>query len=76
MSAAGARDAKLGVLIGSDWPQMGQIWDYLRSVSVQFGSLSQDDESGLSDFIIIDLHLLNYCLTLRDIKKTLESHKK
>ena len=26
---------------GSDWPQMGQIWDFLRSVSVHFGSVSQ-----------------------------------
>ena len=23
----------------TDWHQMGQIWDFLRSVSVQFGSL-------------------------------------
>ena len=26
----------------SDWPQMGQIWDFLRSVSVHFGSASQN----------------------------------
>ena len=24
--------------IGSDWLQMGQIWDFLRSVSVHFGA--------------------------------------
>ena len=24
--------------IGSDWPQMGQIWNFLTSVSVHFGS--------------------------------------
>ena len=24
--------------IGSDWPQMGQIWDFLKSVSVHFGT--------------------------------------
>ena len=27
------RDVKFGIQIGSDWPQMGQIWDFLRSVS-------------------------------------------
>ena len=26
-----------GPIIGSDWTQMGQIWDFLRSVSVYFG---------------------------------------
>ena len=30
-------DVKIGIKIGSDWPQIGQIWD-LRSVSVDFGS--------------------------------------
>ena len=29
-------DVKFGIQIGSDWPQMGQIWDFLRSVSVHF----------------------------------------
>ena len=28
--------------IGSHWPQMGQIWDFLRSVSVHFGALRQN----------------------------------
>ena len=32
------RDIKFGLLILSDWPQMGQIWDFLRSVSVHFAS--------------------------------------
>ena len=27
--------------IRSDWPQMGQIWDFLKSVSVHFGSHRQ-----------------------------------
>ena len=26
----------------SDWPQMGQIWDFLRSVSVYFGAPRQN----------------------------------
>ena len=30
-------DVKFGIQIGSDWHQMGQIWDFLRSVSVHFG---------------------------------------
>ena len=30
---------KFGIQIGSDWPQMGQICDFLRSVLVHFGSL-------------------------------------
>ena len=34
------RDLKFGIQIASDWPQMGQIWDFLRSVSVHFGQLS------------------------------------
>ena len=29
---------KFGIQIGSDVPQMGQIWDFLRSVSVHFGA--------------------------------------
>ena len=28
--------------LGLEWPQMGQIWDFLRSVSVHFGSASQN----------------------------------
>ena len=38
------RDVKFAIRIGSDyyWPQMGQIWDFLRSVSVHFGSPSQN----------------------------------
>ena len=31
------RDVKFGNQIGSDWPQMGQIVDFLRSDSVHFG---------------------------------------
>ena len=31
-----ARDVKFGIQIESDWPQMRQIWDFLRSVSVHF----------------------------------------
>ena len=34
------RDRKFSIQIVSDWPQMGQIWDFLRSVSVHFGSMS------------------------------------
>ena len=36
------RDVKFGIQIGSVWLQIGQIWDFLRSVSVHFGSLSQN----------------------------------
>ena len=35
------RDVECGIQIWTDWPQMGQIWDSLRSVSVHFGSASQ-----------------------------------
>ena len=28
---------KFGIQIRSDWPLMGQIWDFFRSVSVHFG---------------------------------------
>ena len=35
-----SRDVKFGIQIGSDrWPHMGQIWDFLRSVSLHFGSV-------------------------------------
>ena len=34
------KDVKFGIQIGSDWPQMGQIWDFLISVSVHFDSAS------------------------------------
>ena len=30
------------IQIVSDWPQMGQIWDFLRSVSVHFGAPRQN----------------------------------
>ena len=36
-----ARDVKFGVQIGSDWPQMGQNCDFLRSVLVDFVSVSR-----------------------------------
>ena len=36
------RDVKFGIQIESDWPQMGQIWDFLRSGSVHFGALRQN----------------------------------
>ena len=36
------RAIKFGIRIGSDWPQMGQIWEFLRSLSVHFGSPSQN----------------------------------
>ena len=32
------RDVKFDIQIGYDCPQMGQIWDFLTSVSVYFGS--------------------------------------
>ena len=35
-------DVKLCIQIGSDSPQMGQIWDFFKSVSVHFGSASQN----------------------------------
>ena len=35
-------DVKFGIQIGSDWLKMRQIWDFLRSVSVHFGSSSQN----------------------------------
>ena len=31
------RDGKFDIQIGSDWPQIEQIWDFLRSVSIHFG---------------------------------------
>ena len=36
------RDAKFGIQIGLDWPQIGKIWDFLRSVSVHFGAVRQN----------------------------------
>ena len=36
------RDVKVAIQIGSGWTQMGKIWDFLRSVSVHFGSPSQN----------------------------------
>ena len=36
------RDIRAGYLIGSYWPQMGQFWDFLRSVIVHFGSQVQN----------------------------------
>ena len=35
------RDVKLEIQVGSDWSQMGAIWDFLRSFSVHFGSPTQ-----------------------------------
>ena len=35
-----ARDVKFGIKTRSDWPKMGQIWDFLGSISVHFGSPS------------------------------------
>ena len=35
-------DVKIAIQIGSYWSQMGQIWDFLRSVSVHFGSHETD----------------------------------
>ena len=37
-----SRDVKFGNQIEADWPQMGQIWDFLRSVSVHFGTAKFD----------------------------------
>ena len=37
-----SQDVKFGIQIGSDLFQMGQTWDFLRSVSVHFGSASQN----------------------------------
>ena len=34
LASLGATDGKFAIQIGSDWPQIGQIWDFLRSVSV------------------------------------------
>ena len=36
------RDVKFVIQIGSDWHQMGNIWDFLRLVSVQMGSPIQN----------------------------------
>ena len=36
------RDFKFGIQIVSDWRQMGQIWDFLRSDSVHFGAGRQN----------------------------------
>ena len=38
---------KFAIQIGSDWPNMGQIWDFLRSVSVHFGAPGFMKVSGL-----------------------------
>ena len=35
------REVKFDIQIGSDWTQMGQIWHFLRSVSVHFVSASK-----------------------------------
>ena len=35
-----SKDVNFGVQIWSDWPQMGQICDFLRSASVHFGSVT------------------------------------
>ena len=32
-------NVKFDIEIGSDWTQMGPIWDFLRSVSVHFGAV-------------------------------------
>ena len=37
-----SRDIKIGIQIGSDWPQNGTNLGLLRSVSVYFGSVSQN----------------------------------
>ena len=37
------RGVKFWHQIGSDWPQMGQTWDFLRSFSVHFGFWGQCD---------------------------------
>ena len=29
-------------VIGSDWPQIGKFWDFLRYASVHFGSVSKN----------------------------------
>ena len=39
-------DVKFAIQIGSDWPQMGQIWDFLRSVSVHFGAPAERSLNG------------------------------
>ena len=36
------RNVKFRLQIGSYWPQMGQIWAFLRSVSVHFGAGRQN----------------------------------
>ena len=41
-TASSTRVGKCVIQIGSDWPQMGQIWDFLRSVSVHFGAPRQN----------------------------------
>ena len=35
------RNVKFDIQIGSDWLQMGRIWDFLRSVSEHFGVLKK-----------------------------------
>ena len=36
-AATSNRDIKFSIQIGSDWSKMGQIWDFLTSVSVHIG---------------------------------------
>ena len=42
VSRVGVKDGKFRIQIGSDWPQVGQIWDFLRSVSVHFDAPRQN----------------------------------
>ena len=35
---SGSLALQIAGLAGSDWPQFGQIWDFLRSVSVHFAA--------------------------------------
>ena len=35
-------DVKFSIQIGSDWTQMGQIWDFFRSDSENFGDLKKN----------------------------------
>ena len=56
------RDVKYGIQIGSDWPKMGQIWDFLRSVSVNFGSSSQN----VLKLVLKSLRFVPFRLNLTD----------
>ena len=58
----------VGIHNGSDWPQMGQIWGLLRSVSVHFGSPSQN----VLKLILKSPRFVPFCANLTQIRSQLD----